>query len=295
MSSSDSELEHLDVEEISDAEEEQLSSKHKAKDASVNNEPALARILSNIGLSLPFAESLSLTHAAVDPELSASDDLNVEMHFYKSALASASRAQKQFEQLSLPFSRPNDFYAEQIKSDAHMERIRQRLLNEGADIKRSEEKRREREGKKFGKQVQVETLKDRERRKKEVEKAVSGLKRKRGDVLDGAGGDEEFDIQVEAALDADRPTSKRGRSDRGGRGGRGRGQSRESRDAKFGFGGKGRRDKSNTRASTDDFGGSSRGRGGSRGGARGRGARRGSSSRGGTKRLGKSRRESSRN
>lgn len=64
-----------------------------------------------------------------------------------------------------------------VKSDAHMERIRQRLLDEGAAIKRSEEKKREREGKKFGKQVQIEKQKERERSKKEMEERLKGLKR----------------------------------------------------------------------------------------------------------------------
>ena len=43
----------------------------------------------------------------------------------------------------LPFTRPADYFAEMVKSDAHMERIRQRLLDESATIKRSEEKRKE--------------------------------------------------------------------------------------------------------------------------------------------------------
>ena len=64
-----------------------------------------------------------------------------------------------------------------IKSDSHMERIRQRLLNETAGIKKSEDKRKEREGKKFGKQVQVEKLKEREKSKKEMEERLKGLKR----------------------------------------------------------------------------------------------------------------------
>lgn len=64
-----------------------------------------------------------------------------------------------------------------VKSDAHMERIRQRLLDEGATIKRSEEKRREREGKKYGKQVQMEKLKEREKSKKDMEDRLKGLKR----------------------------------------------------------------------------------------------------------------------
>lgn len=58
-----------------------------------------------------------------------------------------------------------------------MERIRQRLLNESAVIKKSEDKRKEREGKKFGKQVQIEKQKERERSKKEMEERLKGLKR----------------------------------------------------------------------------------------------------------------------
>ena len=64
-----------------------------------------------------------------------------------------------------------------VKSDAHMERIRQRLLDESAGLKRSEEKRKEREGKKFGKQVQMEKIKERERSKKDMEERLKGLKR----------------------------------------------------------------------------------------------------------------------
>jgi rRNA-processing protein EBP2 len=64
-----------------------------------------------------------------------------------------------------------------VKSDSHMERIRQRLLDEKAGIARSEQKRREREGKKFGKQVQLEKQRERERGKKDMEERLKGLKR----------------------------------------------------------------------------------------------------------------------
>jgi hypothetical protein len=98
---------------------------------------------------------------------------------YKQALHSAKQA-KELAATSkppLPFTRPGDYYAEMIKSDAHMSRIRQRLLDEKAGMKKGEEKRKEREMKKIGKQVQIEKLKERrERGKEEVEK-VKGLKR----------------------------------------------------------------------------------------------------------------------
>lgn len=64
-----------------------------------------------------------------------------------------------------------------VKSDLHMERIRQRLLDESATIQKSELKRKEREGKKFGKQVQVEKLKEREKSKKDMEEKLKSLKR----------------------------------------------------------------------------------------------------------------------
>ena len=58
-----------------------------------------------------------------------------------------------------------------------MERIRQKLLDESAGIKKSEEARRQRDLKKFGKQVQVEKLKERAKSKKDMEERLTVLKR----------------------------------------------------------------------------------------------------------------------
>lgn len=96
---------------------------------------------------------------------------------YKQALHSANAARALAAKHKFAFTRPADYFAEMVKSDAHMERIRQRLLDESAGIKRGEEKRREREGKKFGKQVQVEKLKEREKSKKDMDERLKVLKR----------------------------------------------------------------------------------------------------------------------
>jgi rRNA-processing protein EBP2 len=223
---------------------------------------------------------------------------------YKQALHGANAARKLAEKHSFPFTRPADYFAEMVKSDAHMERIRQRLLNESAAIKHGEEKRKEREGKKFGKQVQLEKQKERQQSKKDMEERLKGLKRsesfqsvtvqpgsntcicrstERKDALDNPRQDDDFDVAVEDAI-SDRPQKR-------GKGADGKPKvSRRGRDKKFGFGGGGRRDKQNTKASTDDFdvGGTRGGRGGRGGGRGGRGGMPGG--RGGSKRLGKSRR-----
>ncbi|KAF9054851.1 eukaryotic rRNA processing protein EBP2-domain-containing protein [Panaeolus papilionaceus] len=246
---------------------------------------------------MPWTETLSLSYPHAI-EVDVNDDLNRELAFYKQALHGANAARVLAEKHKLPFTRPSDYFAEMVKSDAHMERIRQRLLNEGAAIKKSEDKRKEREGKKFGKQVQVEKLKERERAKKEMEEKLKGLKRKRKDVLDNPkAADDDFDIAVKDAI-ADRP-SKRGK------GSDGKGIPRSVRDKKYGFGGStnNRRSKQNTRESTDSFGpsggrggrgGFSKGGRGGRGGGGGRGGRGGGGGGrgGGSKRPGKSKRMS---
>lgn len=145
---------------------------------------ALDSILRSIELdqSLPWTETLITTYPQIH-EVDVSNDLERELSFYKQALHSAEAAKKLAADHSLPFTRPSDFFAEMVKSDAHMERTRQRLLDETAQIKRGEEKRREREGKKFGKQVQIEKLKERERSKKELGETIQSLKRSKSCVF----------------------------------------------------------------------------------------------------------------
>lgn len=145
---------------------------------------------------------------------------------------------------NVPFSRPNDYFAEMVKTDEHMERIRQRLLDESAGIKASENAKRQRELKKYGKQIQTEKLLERQKSKRDMEDKVNSLKRKRGGLeLD----DDEFDVQLEEAI-SDQKEARRKQTQ-----GRAK-MPRQKRDDKYGFGGKKRYGKSNTAESTNEFG-----------------------------------------
>lgn len=143
--------------------------------------------------SLPWTETLTVTYPETI-EVDHEDDLERELALcvalsspfffkpkrylrYKQALHGAEAARNLATQHSLPWTRPSDYFAEMVKNDAHMERIRQRLLDEKADMKRSEQKKKEREGKKYGKQIQIEKIKEREKSKKEVEERLKALKR----------------------------------------------------------------------------------------------------------------------
>ncbi|KAF7422458.1 rRNA-processing protein and EBNA1-binding protein ebp2 [Pleurotus ostreatus] len=276
----DDEDEEIALDELDGGElDEDVVPKQKVE---IDDTVAMARIRETIQLDpqMSWTETLVLSYPeTIDVDVS--DDLNRELAFYKQALHGANTARSLAAKHNLPFTRPSDYFAEMVKSDSHMERIRQHMLDEGAGIKKSEEKRREREGKKFGKQVQIEKLKERERGRKEMDERLKGLKRKRGDMLDKPADDDGFDVAVEDAI-SDRP-SKRGKGP----------VSRKSRDQKFGFGGADRRSKQNTRESTDSFVSGSRRKGkGPRGpGPKGSGSKRSS---GGNKRPGKSKRMASR-
>ena len=135
--------------------------------------------MNNFKLShqLPFVEHLSVTSSNPMEEVDPQDDLNRELVFYKQALQSVEVAKPKIIQSGIPFSRPNDFFAEMVKTDSHMEKIRQSMLNDKSKIEASEKARRQRELKKVGKKVQVEKQLERQKSKKDMLERVKSLKR----------------------------------------------------------------------------------------------------------------------
>lgn len=190
---------------------------------------------------------------------------------YKQALHAAIEGRKRTDALNIPFTRPADFFAEMVKTDEHMERVRQKLLDERAGIKASEEAKKQRELKKFGKKVQVEKLLERQKRKKDMADKVKGLRQRKfwarfwSEALliikahTGGGGedDNDFDVHLHEALGEGGGSGDRVRP-KTGKGNDGKAKMpRSKRDDKYGFGGKKRHAKENTRQSTDAFDGPS--------------------------------------
>jgi rRNA-processing protein EBP2 len=209
------------------------------------------------GTTLPWIETMTVTSTAEsfdsDPAL-ANDDLKRELAFYKQALTSVLVARKQCKDAGVPFSRPSDYFAEMVKSDAHMQRVRASLSEEAEGIKASEEAKALRHQKKFGKKVQVEKLRERQMAKKaEIDKVNVGKKKKgsntgldddvapKGDKK-GEKRPRDWDVSVEKD---EQTGNKRAKEN----------HKRVGKDAKFGFGGKKRHGKSNTAESTNMEGG----------------------------------------
>ena len=74
-------------------------------------------------------------------------------HSYHQAQSSALTGLKKLEKLGVPTRRPDDYFAEMVKTDDHMRRVRQCLLSRQKVLEQREKARKLRELKKYGKKV----------------------------------------------------------------------------------------------------------------------------------------------
>lgn len=169
-----------DLEDLPEEEREDLFVKTKL---SINNQPALLAAVKRI--SIPKDSSTSFaTHQTVvscEPTESKiediSDDLQRELQLYSQSLEAANKARALLKAEGLPFSRPKDYFAEMIKDDGHMEKVKAKLIEEATAKKASAEARKLRDLKKFGKQVQVAKLQERQKEKRETLEKIKALKK----------------------------------------------------------------------------------------------------------------------
>ncbi|KAI9759227.1 MAG: putative rRNA-processing protein EBP2 [Chaenotheca gracillima] len=148
----------------------------------IDNHAALLSSLHRIALplaTLSFTEHQSITSsertAASIPAVD--DDLARELAFYKQSLDAAVEARAKLIKDSVPFSRPADYFAEMVKTDEHMGKVKQKLVDAAAGKKAAAEARKQRDLKKFGKQVQVAKLQERDKAKRETLDKIQLLKR----------------------------------------------------------------------------------------------------------------------
>ena len=146
----------------------------------INNTNALIAALNRISLpysKLAFSEHQSITSDEPTEIPDVEDDLNRELAFYKQSLAAVKDARTKLRKEGAGFSRPADYFAEMVKSDEHMGKIKAKLIDEAAGKKAAAEARKQRDLKKFGKQVQVAKLQERAKEKRDTLDKISLLKR----------------------------------------------------------------------------------------------------------------------
>lgn len=87
----------------------------------------------------------------------------------------------------MPISRPDDFFAEMLKNDTHMVKVKSRLLRQSVKIKTFEEKKLKQENKKFHKALKDFKMKNKNNQKRENLEMITQLKQKikeKGDDMD---------------------------------------------------------------------------------------------------------------
>ncbi|KAH8891407.1 Ebp2-domain-containing protein [Thozetella sp. PMI_491] len=270
----DEEEDEIDLEEI----EDDLDSEEEADiiprvRTTINNHTALdaavAR-LSFVSAGTPFAvhQSLLSSKKMEDAEdFDVQDDLKRELAFHAQSLEAATKARSLLLKEKIPFTRPNDYFAEMLRSNEIMDKVKAKLIEQATNKKAATEARKLRDLKKFGKQVQVAKQQERAKQKKEALEKINSLKRKRQEGgsahLGTKEADDMFDVAVENELGAS------GRKNRGDKRSAGRGSfggdrepnaKRQKKDAKYGFGGKKRLNKSGDAMSSSDLSGFRAGR-----------------------------------
>ena len=250
--------------------------------------------------SWPWVESLIIPTPAPLSIPDPHDDLHRESQFYSATQAAVLSGLQLLQQHRIPYLRPSDFYAEMVKPDAHMARVKDALIREKSRMDAVEGRKKEQTARKFAKQVQVAKVQEKQRDKREALQAVARQRQTAKQSPSVLSEHSTLPGVDEAMADVkQRSEAKRSRK-------------KEAKEAKYGFGGKKRRVKSNDRESVEDVSGfqgrdnrkmfpgmSDRtprrgGRGGGRGGAGGRGG--GGAGRGGRggNRPGRARRQASR-
>lgn len=146
----------------------------------INNTSALSQAYNAIAVSiakLPFYEHQIIVSAGPAKIPDVNDDLNRELVLHQQCLDAVREARHLLRKEGAPFSRPSDYFAEMIKSDEQMGRIKQRLTDEAVNRKAAAEAKKQRDLKKFGKQVQVAKLQERDKTKKDTLDKINILKR----------------------------------------------------------------------------------------------------------------------
>uniref|UniRef100_A0A158Q5G3 rRNA-processing protein EBP2-like protein n=1 Tax=Dracunculus medinensis TaxID=318479 RepID=A0A158Q5G3_DRAME len=182
---------------------------------------------------MPWIETLDIT---VENEMNT---------IYKQAKKAAEIAIQRLKQMKMKVFRPSDYFAEMVKSDTHMQKVRQRIADIREGKERQENIRRLREEKKFAAKVQREVIENRQNEKKKLKEAVmkhrKGLKGQLEEMLNNAKSLQIYDDKTDA-------TSHLKKKDNQMRNGvKCSKLSRNARNKKFGFGGQKKRSKNNTK------------------------------------------------
>lgn len=182
--------------------------------------------------SLPFG-----ANGSDGNPLDVHDDLKREVAFYNLALEAVHIAREKCQEANIPFTRPVDYFAEMVKTDDHMAKVKDRLIFETKKMEAFEQRKSNREQKLRAKEKHAHRLAEKAKVKKNHMKAVEDwAKDAQSNRLSGGrvhDNDDDYLSRING----------------------GPGKKRIAADKKFGYGGKRGRFKQNDAKSMNDMSG----------------------------------------
>lgn len=163
-----------------DEEEKDDSSPNSGRAISI----VLEKILSNKKV-LPWVETFCVvpktplpfgTNSEDGNAIDIHDDLKRESAFYGMALSAVNDARKSCKEAGIPFSRPDDFFAEMVKSDDHMAKVKDRLIFETKKMDAVAQRKSNKEQQLRAKEKQSNKIAEKAKRKKEHFQAIDEWK-----------------------------------------------------------------------------------------------------------------------
>lgn len=233
---------------VAEAQAEAENAKHDSSGV-YKTEALLALVKDWDAKSLPWVETLETCVVPLELE-SVHDDLKREVALYNNTLSTVRLAKERLKKEGVAYKRPDDYFAEMLKSDAHMAKVKDKLIYEQKKITAVEERKKSQAHRKVAKEVQAEKIKERNQQKKDTLEAVKQWKKRKGNDKRGGLKDDE-DMELDSIVSGKRKLENGDRDDRSKKPRVNR--AREAKNAKFGFGGKRRHAKSNSKESTNDL------------------------------------------
>jgi rRNA-processing protein EBP2 len=180
------EEEDIDVDELSELDEEdeeQIAAGTRVRQT-INNKEGLLAALRRFALdtdpkTVPFAFHQTVVSSKITEESipSVEDDLQRELAFMTQSLEAARQGRALLRKEGVPFTRPTDFFAETVRTDETMQKVKAKMIEEATAKKASAEARKQRDLKKFGKQVQVQKQQERAKQKRDTLEKINLLKK----------------------------------------------------------------------------------------------------------------------
>ncbi|CAD5211484.1 unnamed protein product [Bursaphelenchus okinawaensis] len=200
----------------------------KEKRPPINKKDDLKKKMFQIQKTLPWTGTLDVVfneELCIEEE---QNDLEREAAIYKQAFDSLHKALPKLQESGIAVFRPDDYFAEMSKSDSHMQRVRERIVEIQKDKEKSENARRLREEKKFAQKAQTAALQQKQENKRKLADAVK--KHRKG-----------MKAQLETMLSNASHIHNEEERER-----KGKKMTRVARNKKFGYGGQKKRAKKNT-------------------------------------------------